>query len=174
MKYYQILNDWDVIAETIPDSEKDIFFTTKYHKLFLNIEKAIPEAFVYEKNKQLILLPYLKRKLKTHIPSTQYQSYFDLTSPYGYTGIYSNTDNREILIEFIENFKKYCKKNNIVSGFFRIHPLVNQYFNKNLLYKKTVNKLVTINLEQDPETIFQSLSTALEKASEKLKKLMLL
>ena len=66
-------------------------------------------------------------------------------------------------------YSLYCKKNNIVSGFFRIHPLVNQYFNKNLLDKKTVNKLVTINLEQDPETIFSKFKHSTRKSIRKAK-----
>lgn len=89
------------------------------------------------------------------IPSGKY---YDLETPYGYGGTYSQNATAEDEKEFFEEVNKWANENNIVSEFIRYNPLLE---NQNLNDSKTkvirMKSTVAIDLTQDD--LFQELSS---------------
>jgi len=94
----------------------DIFFTEEYQQLFKDTEfGGIPEQFTCAG------IDY--RFYKRPIPDTPY---FDIVSPYGYSGPVAITLKPEETIfeswyQYSSNFNEYCKANNIIAEFARLH-----------------------------------------------------
>jgi lipid II:glycine glycyltransferase (peptidoglycan interpeptide bridge formation enzyme) len=105
----------------------DFYHTWDYH--FLTHNDGDPTLFLYEEGESFIAIPLLKRRIEQ-------TDYFDFTSAYGYVGPISNmkfeTLNPNLLERFRESFYEFLHKENIVSVFSRLHPLIPQNL---LLYK---------------------------------------
>ena len=164
---YEVLKDWEEYTKYLPSQENDIFYSSNYHNLFADIEKSKVEAFVYFDGDNLLILPYLKRPLNKHIPNSKFNSYFDITSPYGYGGIIGKISSREILNTFFQEFNQYCLANKIVSGFFRIHPFNNLSLTDKMGEKKLVNRLIYLDLSLNLNEIFSNFKHGTRKSIRK-------
>lgn len=105
---------------------KDIYFDPNYGKLYEKIEDGICEVYKFNCSIGTIQHMFIKREIPTSINN---ETYYDLTTPYGYGGpIILNCEKgyeNELVKEFENEFQKYCFKNNIVSEFIRFHPIIN-------------------------------------------------
>ena len=164
---YEALEDWEQYENLLPNEEKDIFYTRKYHSLFANLEGSKVEAFVYYDEKNLLILPYLKRHLINHIPNSKYHSYYDITSPYGYGGLVGEISSQKVLDTFFLKFNQYCLANKIVSGFFRIHPFNDLSSTEKMGEKRLVNKLVYIDLSPNINEIYSNFKHGTRKSIRK-------
>jgi serine/alanine adding enzyme len=116
----------------------DIYYKPEYCKLYESIDNGIFVEYIYENNYGKIYYPFLKREIKSNLFDTQY---YDIVSPYGYNGpiILKCLQNRklELVAEFTNELRLYCKNNNIVSSFMRFHPILENH--KDFRSKFTVN-----------------------------------
>jgi hypothetical protein len=98
----------------------DFYHTWYYHSLESSGE---PVLFVYEHGDSYLALPLLKRGIEN-------SEYNDFSSVYGYAGPISNLPFEDIDNDMIEGFKQsfldYLNKNNFVSVFSRLHPVIKQ------------------------------------------------
>lgn len=124
----------------------DFHHTSFYHQIDNDNTSLM---FVVENGEDFIAFPLVLRPIEE-------TSWFDLTSVYGYGGPISNRNDFDFSSDFItffwDNFNSYCKENNIVSVFSRLHPLIRQdHFFCEIGQILPLNKTVTIDLKQTPE-----------------------
>ena len=86
--------------------------------------------FVYGDSTNFIIYPFFKRSLSA-LPFYErgMENLFDISSPYGYGGplaqIEDETLGEELWRGFFDVFGTFCRQNNIVSEFTRLHPMFN-------------------------------------------------
>jgi len=129
-------------SEIVSKSKQfDFHHSQSYHLLEKENRPVLLVAFF---NNDFIALPLIVRA----IPDT---SFFDCTSVYGYCGLISSTDIKDIPSEKIIYFKEqllcFFESNTIVAVFSRLHPLISMdvFFN-NFGLIKDINKTVAIDL----------------------------
>lgn len=102
----------------------DIFFTPEYQGLFKDTAfGGEPEHFFYGG------IDY--RFYKRPIEGTDY---FDIVSPYGYSGPVAIGDNAKqyisVWLGWLDMFHQLCYESNIIAEFARMHPFILQYLDK--------------------------------------------
>lgn len=110
----------------------DIYHTPEYLYLESHRTQTTPEAVLIHENEKLFFLPYLVQRCDHLFDSNLVvNDVFDVVSPYGYPGILLNesaqTDS-EFLKRSIAELMAYFESRQICSGFFRLHPILNQGF----------------------------------------------
>ena len=86
--------------------------------------------FVYGDSKNFIIYPFFKRALSS-LPFYErgMENLFDIASPYGYGGplaqIEDETISEKLWRGFFSEIGAFCRQNNIVSEFSRLHPVFN-------------------------------------------------
>lgn len=99
----------------------DFYHTWDYH--FLTHNEGEPFMFIYEENENFIAVPFLRRRIEG-------TDYYDFTSVYGYVGPISNLNFENLDPDFVKRFREgfhdFLIKENIVSVFSRLHPLIPQ------------------------------------------------
>ena len=155
---------------------KDIYFTPEYAMLFEATEGEVREAFggeallfFYGNEQNYIIYPFFKRKVSElpfrELLPPESQGWFDIISPYGYSGPIAYISEPKIEGElwqgFVKEFHHYCLQNNIVAEFARLHP----YFRNHLLLEKFTDinivkraELVYVDLEQEEAVIKRGIS----------------
>ncbi len=145
--------EWNKLLSKIKD--KDVYFTPEYLKIYNdNYNKHIDENFCgkpillfFGNKNEFILLSLIKREINLNG-----KKYYDLISPYGYSGPLSKFGkNKEKLLEYFKlEYSSLCKKKRIVTSFIRFHPLIENHKIYSRLYKlKKQNKTVYVDLTQE-------------------------
>lgn len=123
----------------------DFYHTYDYHIISKKSDEQ-PILMVYEENKKIIAIPFLKRPING-------SKYFDLTSVYGYAGPLSKNISKHSFEnkKFIKSFNEKMKEMDIISVFSRLNPYID---NQELILMSlgntpTIGKVVNINLTLD-------------------------
>lgn len=128
----------------------DVYFLKEYCQIWAEHEQTKWDIFKYEKGKKQVIYPLLKRPIDGN--------WWDITSPYGYSGPYSNDKDKKFYQEFRQAFKQYCEKNKIVSEFIRFHPLLNNYLEaKGIIPLKKRGETIWIDLTKPETTLWKNL-----------------
>ncbi len=165
---------WNKLVDAL--ALKDIYFTPEYAMLFEATEGEVREAFggeaqlfFYGNKRNYIIYPFFKRKVSElpfrELLPPESQGWFDIISPYGYSGPIAYISEPKIEGElwqgFVKEFHHYCLQNNIVAEFARLHP----YFRNHLLLEKFTDinivkraEVVFIDLELDESLIRKSMT----------------
>ncbi|SFI79651.1 GNAT family N-acetyltransferase [Myroides guanonis] len=127
-------------------STYDFHHTAYFHKIDTLFDSKL---LVFSFQESFIALPIVIRPIDG-------TDYFDITSVYGYAGpIYNfeeNYDETELIVFFKNSFIDFCKEQNIVSVFSRLHPLIDQESIIETLGEIVdLNKTVSIDLNQFAE-----------------------
>jgi hypothetical protein len=111
----------------------DIYYTPSYGKLSEITDRGLWEVCIGrdENNKDDILIYYVYIKRPVIY---QEQTYYDLTTPYGYSGLWTN-DNKYI-DKFRELFEKYALDNHYICEFIRYNPYLLNYINDNMILSR--------------------------------------
>jgi len=114
---------------------------------------------------EVFVLPLIKRS----IPNT---TYFDLTSPYGYCGYLSSSNDNVFINEAFCSFDNYCRENRIVSSFIRLNPIYNvSMLNETASLEHYIHgKVVTVPLKDDYSDILKNYSSNHKRNIKKLLK----
>ncbi len=115
---------WSDAFDKICSGRKDVYFTPEYYALYQNYGDGEAFCFVFEKDGNLALYPFLKNPI-TPLGYELDKEYYDIQGAYGYNGIISSTENPEFIVAFWEAFDVYCQENDIIAEFTRFHPLLN-------------------------------------------------
>lgn len=124
----------------------DFYHTQAYHQLEVQNR---PLLFVLTFDEEVIALPLIIRQ----IPNSKW---YDCTSVYGYCGPISSLNLHLIAEEHIAEFQNhllnYFRKNDIITAFSRLHPLIpsGAFFNEFGLIRD-LNKTIAIDLKLSPE-----------------------
>ncbi len=97
--------------------------------LGINLDELVDEELCYftygNTDKTLVLMPFLLRKIKVE----GFEHYYDVSSPYGYSGPLFNEDmSRAYLLDFWEAVDAWYKANDVVSEFIRFSLSLNHQF----------------------------------------------
>ena len=135
---------WEIIVKS--SAKYDFYHTSFYHKIDNNFSSLL---FVAEDELDFLALPLVLRPIGQAL-------WVDFTSVYGYCGPISNRKNFDFDQYFIDFFefklKEYCRENNVISLFSRLHPLiVHQTIFRNIGEVSPINKTVAIDLKLSPE-----------------------
>lgn len=116
---------WTEIVKTF--ANYDVYYLPSYSKAFQINGDGEPLLFHFENEGLKAINVVMKRdiseieELKEKIVEN---TYFDLSTPYGYGGFLFEGDVSERnLKQLDEEYIRYCQKENIISEFVRIHPL---------------------------------------------------
>lgn len=98
----------------------DFHHTCYFHKIDTDF---VSKLLLFSEDDNFIALPIVIRPIES-------TNYFDITSVYGYSGpifrFNEGYEALELIAFFKKNFVEFCKKENIVSVFSRLHPLIDQ------------------------------------------------
>lgn len=111
-------NIWNTLLE---ESDYDFYHLPSY----INIERELlggePAFFYYENGNSKALIPLIKRVISG-------TDYFDVVSPYGYSGILINrTFDYRLYEAVVKEFLQSCKENKIISAFLRLNSFLNNF-----------------------------------------------
>lgn len=137
------------MAEEITCAYPDIYFEPDYARLYeTDDNKAVEYRFECEHG--VITNLFLKRKINISLPNGI--QYYDLVTPYGYGGpvIHSATDKEKLIAAYMEDFKAFTVRENIIAEFVRFHPIVGNALDFKEAYNATYDrKTVGTNLTYD-------------------------
>ena len=122
--------------------------------------------FVYGDSRNFIIYPFFKRNL-CDLPFVEpsIDNLFDIVSPYGYGGPLAQVEDEVVSEElwrgFFNEFNTFCRQNNIVSEFSRLHPM---FDNSQLVskfshgYIEKRGRIVYIDLTRSEEDIHNGMN----------------
>ena len=155
------------------DLTKDIYYDKEYLSLYLKKDEEIAE-FSYKEDNYSFYHLAIKRPIKSIGEIKINDNYFDLETAYGYGGYYSNTSNIDFLNRALNKFDIYCKDNNIIAEFSRIHPFnktpcdIKAYYDFFVLDRKTISVNTSLSTEKRWETYPSKLRTIIRKCKKEL------
>ncbi len=150
----------------------DVYFYPQYLKLFELNGDGEPFLFVYYQSPdEIVIYPFLKRSLSQISWLKNIDgNLFDITSPYGFCGYLSNSNNinKETFFNFLS---EYCYQNNIITEFIRFHPILeNINFATKYINIRQYNETIYIDLSDEIDNIWRNMSSRCRNAIRKAKK----
>lgn len=119
-------DEWGLLLRQLPSSKRDVYFTPEYYSLYQNNGDGVAMCFVFEKDGERALYPFLKNPI-TPLGYELDKEYYDIQGAYGYNGLIASTDVHEFMTAFWEAFDQWCQENDIVAEFMRFHPVLNNH-----------------------------------------------
>jgi hypothetical protein len=121
--------------------------------------------YVYGDFTNYIIYPFFKRSI-SFLPfaDDNLKKMYDIVSPYGYGGplaqIVDQTSTEELWSQFFQTFDVFCKENNIISEFCRLHPIFENHvpvskFSNGITQK--LGQIVYIDLINSEDTIRENM-----------------
>jgi len=130
----------------------DIYFTPEYGRLYEKHEGGILDSFSFQNDNGEVYFQFIKRPLTDY---TGFSDYWDIITPYGYSGPIILSDDREdterLIRGFGNAFREYCRENKIVSSFVRFHTVLNNALQFRSVFDEiqAIRKTVAIDLTKD-------------------------
>ncbi len=152
--------EWNAFLERI--EAKDLCHFPRFSRIYEETGDGVAECFVYEKEGEVVVYPYIRRPLNSlPFAGGRYSGYYDVVTPYCYGGFVHNAGNeaeaRRLIDGFRRAFEDHARKTKIVSEFIRFHPLLqnqrfcNGFFDRLFLHQDNV----IVELEQDEADILK-------------------
>lgn len=174
---YKIITEEDEWNEALLEfKNKDIFFEYNYFHLYE--EKGKKPMMVYM-NSHIgrVAYPFMLKDIAFHPSLSQKiekNTFFDISSPYGYSGplveAYKKEERTELIELFYEKFEKFCKDNKVVSEFIKFSPILKNHENMDsVLQTVYLKKMLATNLETQ-ENIDAEIRKSRKKSIRKTRK----
>jgi len=145
---------WSKYLNKLPLDKQDVYFTPEYYSLYENNDDGEANCFIYEKDGNIAIYPFLKNSINK-LGYSLNDEYYDIQGAYGYNGMLSSTENKAFLADFWKTFDQFCKDNNIVAEFTRFHPMLeNQKLSMQHMQVLFDRETVVLDLTMDYETIW--------------------
>jgi hypothetical protein len=158
---------WNSLLRKLPLDQQDVYFTPEYYNVYEKNSDGKAQCFVYEKDGELALYPFLLNSVNQFGYDLD-QEYYDIEGCYGYNGVLSSSYEEKFITDFYAEFDIYCIKNNIIAEFVRFHPLIkNQLFSKNNVSVFFNRNTVSLSNEKSIDMIYQSFSNSCKRAIKK-------
>ena len=166
VKWLEILHDFEL---------KDPHYLPGYLQIYENESNREPfrhfggegMLFVYGNSRNFIVYPFFKRSL-SGLPFYEHGAgnLFDIASPYGYGGplaqIEDETISEKLWSGYFKEFGAFCRQNNIVSEFARLHSLFNNALATSKFsdgYTEQKGRIVYVDLTQSEDNIVARMSS---------------
>jgi len=139
---------WHDYLKILPFEQQDVYFSPEYYSLYESNGDGVAHCFIYEKNGNFVLYPFLINPL-IKLGYLLDDEYYDIQGAYGYNGIVASSNDKDFIAKFHDCFDQFCKENNIIAEFSRFHPLLN---NQELVspLMKTFYSRKTVKLDLTP------------------------
>ena len=142
-------NKWDSIIKSFKNY--DVYYLSGYVKAFKIHGDGEPTLIYYHDDYIRAINVVMKRDIEKDDRfrnKLKPESFFDLTTPYGYGGfVFEGKINENSLKKLNEEYSNYCISNNIISEFVRFHPVLeNSKLNKDIYDVIDLGKTITIDL----------------------------
>lgn len=152
---------WDSIVKSF--KKYDVYYLSDYTRAFKLHGDGEPILFYYDDENARAINVVMKRDIekdKNFRGKIEPETYFDITTPYGYGGFMLEGDvNENSLIKLNEVYADYCNSNNIISEFVRFHPVLKNSEINSVIYDVIdLGNTVTIDLTSK-EQIWDDLSS---------------
>lgn len=118
------IDEWNKYVAMLPTLQRDIYFTPEYYSLYQNYGDGKACCFVFEKDGEIVLYPFLINPISP-LGYKLNKEYYDIQGAYGYNGIIATSHDSILIKAFGESFDTWCQKNDVVAEFSRFHPLLN-------------------------------------------------
>ena len=118
------IEEWRAALEMLPPECRDVYFTPEYYSLYQNYGDGEARCFVFEKDGERVLYPFLINPI-TPLGYKLDKEYYDIQGAYGYNGIITSLGDAAFIAAFWEAFEAFCQEKDIVAEFTRFHPLLN-------------------------------------------------
>lgn len=153
--------EWDRLVKSFRDY--DVYYLSGYVKAFMIHGDGEPKLFYYMDNSIKAINVVILRDIENDENFTNKltpNTYFDITTPYGYGGFLIEGNVNENILELLENeYSAYCIKKGILSEFVRFHPVLNNGEKlKNTYEIAKLGKTITIILNSK-EQIWNNLTS---------------
>lgn len=112
-----ISEKWNEKLSYFEDTDKDIYFTEEYVKLYESHESKC-FAIICEESDNIMIFPFLRKKIG---------EYYDFETAYGYGGPISNCKTPDWNKQAIEAMFSHFSSENYLCGFIRFHTMMNNY-----------------------------------------------
>jgi len=137
----------------LPVNQHDIYFNSAYYSLHELTGFGKSFCMVFKREDSIIMKPFLLNKLDVKQAENSY--YYEIRGAYGYNGIIKNTSNLKFIADFKEYFTEFCIRNNVVSSFFRFHPVLKNEIESQIINPDTKDRdVVVIDLSKDYDYIW--------------------
>lgn len=155
--------EWSSLLNRLSTSQQDTYFTPDYYSLYEAYGDGKACCFVFEKNGEVALYPFLKNPISP-LGYELDKEYFDIQGAYGYNGLIASTDDAGFFAEFWTAFDGWCQENDIIAEFMRFHPLMKNYKLGEGHFKLIHDRnTVYLDLYQTEEEIFQGFEKSTRK-----------
>ena len=134
--------DFGTLSESLSITLSDIYQTQAYVDMDASLLEGEGVYYLDQLADIVFLIPLVKRRIPESLSKKET---YDMTSPYGYPGYYSN---RLISLQELETllhrFKDHCAQSDIISVFLRLHPFHNNvtigssHFYQQIVHGETV------------------------------------
>ena len=118
--------------------ENEVYFDKNYGALYGEVFE-----FSYQKGG----LKFKTLGIKQSIANTEF---FDIQSPYGYSGFYANTSDEHFLNEALNALKQRASEEKIIAFFLRLHPFDENlaFYQKNLEFFAADRKIILVRTDR--------------------------
>lgn len=147
-------NMWQQLLDKLPEDQQDIYFTPDYYKLYEKKEAVKPLCFVFEKNDDIAIYPFLLKSINKLDLKDLEKEYFDIQGTYGYNGVASSNYSEKFISEFEKAFKDFCYDYNIIAEFTRFNPIIKNHLFSKYLSPKRVNQNIVVDLTLNKKEIW--------------------
>jgi hypothetical protein len=135
-------------ATDILDQYKDVLDIHQFPEFLVEESfriKGEPLYWIKQFDGTIFIMPLVKRP---------FNGFFDLTSPYGYPGFYSNIGDSEIEKKILCQFFEESKRVGIISTFIRLNPFLNHIsIDEKYIEQKFHGSIIYIDLNQKHEIL---------------------
>jgi hypothetical protein len=134
-------------------------------------EGGTPVAFLAMDNDAFLLAPLLIQRIPSVLGGSS--GWKDAKTPYGYPSpLFHSSSAGPTLHAFLTQFRQHCRELNIVTAFFRLHPLINLPVDVLQEYGEVVprGETVSVALSAPLETIWGKVRTNHKRDVKKLKR----
>jgi hypothetical protein len=164
MKIISDKGEWNSLLESSFPDYNDTYLRYEYFEIYKKHFHLKPEAVFWDDGKVSIFFPHLVRSIgKINIFSGM--EYFDLTTPYGYSGPVINTGGsneaeiRNSLVTFRKDYFAYAKESKYISEFIRFHPVFESWsYFQQVFEIRHLNDTIIVDLTKSIEDLQGQLS----------------
>lgn len=123
-------------------------------------------VYIYEEKEQFVILPSIKRCINDlEVFKQEDKKYFDLVTPYEYSGVLSNEYDLELFKKFYKELKQFCVSNNIIFQFIRFNPYSEEYKAAKRFQIQFIDSQNWVNCKEDALQYFQKRKARYVKAA---------
>lgn len=146
-----ITEEWNRYLEYFENTQKDIYYTEEYVKLYETDDGKAMCAICREADK-VLLMPYIRKEI---------DGYYDFETAYGYGGPIANVNDNQWIDAALSEMKSLFERERYVCGFIRFHALLNNAeICRNHIQVVFNRNTVAINTEESEDEIWANQITS--------------